>query len=136
MPKKLIYGTLTLLCWIALQPAYTQPSQSDSIYTMLLWRARLIVQDAVIKRIQDTTIITLERKLQVMESNSVTRESQFADLIKQRNAEIISQVQLTSYESSLKSYYKARARKFKRQRNIAVVAGIGAIATILVFKPP
>lgn len=102
---------------------------------MPLWRARLIIQDALIKRTYDTLIDTLESKIAVLETKVKVSEKDYRDLLNIKNEEVKKQSELTTLESSMKEYFKSESKKYKRQRNIAYGLCVAAVGYI-VFKPP
>lgn len=125
---------LILLNLIQCSAGFTQ-TPKDSTFTTELWRARLAVQDAVVKHIQDTIIDSLESKIQLLETHYTSRETQFRSLLKVESERADRNAELTQIEKSMKEYYKTQARKYNHQRKWAFGIAIAATA-YAVFKPP
>ena len=108
---------------------------------MPLWQARKIIQDAFTKRIQDTLIVTLETKIDTLESYLASREKYHNQILTLEREKLRAQAELITAETSLAEYYSQKYKKTRKQRNATVMA-LGVIVLYNVaknaklFKPP
>jgi hypothetical protein len=137
MPKKSALKTTLITILIALGHFCTQAQ--DSLYTLPIWRARLLFEDAFKKRIQDTLIDSLDSRVQILEAEKKMAYNSFNEQIKAHKESVRYYREITDLERSLKEYERTEKRKYKYQRNLGIAGVVTYVVIrvgVKVFKPP
>lgn len=146
MFKKLLLNSILILSLIVLSSGsiLSQDETFDGIfsesgkYTLDRWRAVRLIEDAYVKRIQDTLIDSLESRIKMLEAEKVTVYGSFNKELFVEREKFQKETELVALERSLSEIHKSEAKKYHRQRNW-LLFGIGAAGGYGIFqvlKPP
>jgi hypothetical protein len=147
MKSKKSHSEITLiLCWIVffLSCTLTHSAQQISTstdtgkYTLDRWRAVMLIQDAYQKILMDVLVDSLESRVDLLENANTSLHDSFNNQLTAERNRFSKQIELTTFESSMKEFYKQEARKYRRQRNITFAIGCAAgfYGISRVLKPP
>ena len=137
--KSILIG-LTLSLWIQSFPGYTQnrDTTEEKTYCLPIWKARLLVADALRLRLADSIVQNKSARIILLEQEKESYHQSYTNLLKLSEQKFETQKEITSDFVRLadswrdqSDYYQKRYKKQRRQKGLLTAVTVGLIIIII-----